>query len=56
MLNRRINYQDYYGTVKYEGPILHEDKGNDIWVGIEWDDPSRGRHNGSVNKHVYFTT
>lgn len=26
------------------------------WLGIEWDDVNRGRHNGSVQNHTYFTT
>jgi hypothetical protein len=27
-----------------------------MWIGVEWDDPSRGRHNGTVNGHFYFET
>jgi dynactin complex subunit len=56
MIGRRINFQGHNGTIHYEGPIVHEDRGQDIWVGIEWDDITRGRHNGTVSGHVYFTT
>lgn len=27
-----------------------------LWIGIEWDDPMRGRHNGTVKGHFYFET
>lgn len=26
------------------------------WVGVEWDDPSRGKHDGTVKDRRYFTT
>ncbi len=29
---------------------------NTTWLGVEWDDASRGRHNGTVEKHKYFET
>eukprot|EP01017_Pseudomicrothorax_dubius_P034448 TRINITY_DN4721_c0_g1_i3.p1 TRINITY_DN4721_c0_g1~~TRINITY_DN4721_c0_g1_i3.p1 ORF type:complete len:527 (-),score=134.16 TRINITY_DN4721_c0_g1_i3:62-1642(-) len=29
---------------------------DELWLGIEWDDPVRGRHNGCVKGHVYFQT
>lgn len=56
MLGRRINYQGYNGTIRYEGPILHEDRGDEVWVGVEWDDVTRGRHNGTLKDVVYFRT
>ncbi|PFH34817.1 CAP-Gly domain-containing protein [Besnoitia besnoiti] len=27
----------------------------DLWLGVEWDDPGRGKHDGSLNGKVYFT-
>ncbi len=48
MIGRRVHFQDYFGSIKYEGPIVHEDRGNEIWLGVEWDFPERGRHNGTV--------
>jgi dynactin complex subunit len=26
-----------------------------LWVGIEWDEANRGKHNGTVNGYKYFT-
>lgn len=57
MLNQRIEYQSFYGTIKYIGPLLHtESPSDEIWLGIEWDDPTRGKHNGIVNETEYFKT
>jgi len=42
--------------VRYEGILKHEDKGNEIWLGVEWDEPQRGRHNGTVQNYTYFQT
>jgi len=25
-----------------------------LWVGIEWDEANRGKHNGTVNGYKYF--
>lgn len=27
-----------------------------LWIGVEWDDPERGKHNGTVNGVEYFET
>ena len=35
------------GTILYEGPVPPT-KGT--WLGIEWDDPARGRHSGVYDK------
>lgn len=29
---------------------------NDIWIGVEWDDKTRGKHNGTVEGYEYFKT
>lgn len=52
-LGGRVDSGGYRGTVRYIG-ALPGYPGN--WYGIEWDDPSRGKHNGSVNGVQYFTT
>ena len=52
-MNTRIEVQDYIATIKFYGKLLHkEDK--DIWIGVEWDEESRGKHNGTVENVVYF--
>ena len=58
-LSRRLEYQGVYATVRYFGPLKHlpADKHDPhLWVGVEWDDPSRGKHNGTVDGVVYFVT
>ena len=27
-----------------------------VWIGVEWDDEGRGRHDGTVNGVQYFHT
>lgn len=40
----------YYGTIKYIGEVQGS-TGN--WVGLRWDDPRRGKHDGEHNG-IYF--
>ncbi|KAF8774601.1 Tubulin-specific chaperone E like protein [Argiope bruennichi] len=49
----RIHCDGEYGTVLYIGPISGMDG---TWLGIEWDNPSRGKHSGSYKDVTYFTT
>lgn len=39
-------------TVRYVGPVQGQDG---VWVGVEWDDPSRGKHDGSTGGIKYFS-
>ncbi|GJP54616.1 hypothetical protein CLOM_g13685 [Closterium sp. NIES-68] len=39
------------GTVRYVGPV---DGYKSEWVGVEWDDPLRGKHDGVVTGKRYF--
>ncbi|KJH43683.1 CAP-Gly domain protein [Dictyocaulus viviparus] len=41
------------GVVRYVGEV---DGHSGIWVGIEWDDPERGKHSGVLNGVKYFQT
>ena len=43
----RIVCEGYYGTVRYIGVI--EDSAVPQWVGVEWDDATRGKHDGCHN-------
>ena len=60
---RIIDVLGSIGTVRYKGPLQHkmteEEKakfgGSEAWVGVEWDDPARGKHNGCVAGFQYFT-
>lgn len=50
-LGRRIECCGYMGTIKYIGPVTGY-KG--LWLGIDWDDTTRGKHNGAVDQVEYF--
>lgn len=52
-LGARVRVGQDTGTIRYIGNVEgHEG----TWIGIEWDDANRGRHNGTVNGHYYFET
>ena len=48
----RINLNNYIGTIKYVGPVNNT---TGIWLGVDWDDPERGKHDGSKDGKQYFT-
>ncbi|KAL6439102.1 hypothetical protein ACFW04_003814 [Cataglyphis niger] len=50
-VSSRIECDGYRGTVKYVGPVGNT-KGE--WLGIDWDDSTRGKHNGTYEGIEYF--
>lgn len=48
----RVIKEEQLGTVKYVGPI-----GNSAvtWLGVDWDNDTKGRHDGSFKGVKYFT-
>jgi len=44
---RIIDDKGFKGTVRYIGPVVAAKNQSDIWLGIEWDINSRGKHDGS---------
>ncbi|XP_055377115.1 tubulin-specific chaperone E [Condylostylus longicornis] len=52
-IGSRIKVNDDFGTVKYVGNVQGY---NGIWLGIEWDNFSRGKHDGTINGIYYFST
>ena len=48
----RISMGGYLGTVRYTGPV---EGTSGTWLGIEWDDHARGKHDGVHNNKRYFT-
>ncbi|ORY79677.1 hypothetical protein LY90DRAFT_698113 [Neocallimastix californiae] len=52
LVGKRINFDGNLGTVLYEGPVTNSKV---IWVGVQWDDPSRGKHSGEYKGVKYFT-
>jgi len=51
LVGSRLEVEGFKGTIKYEGPV-EGTKGT--WLGVDWDDPSRGKHNGCHNGKIYF--
>jgi len=53
LVGKRISYDGYLGKVLYEGPVTNSKV---IWLGVQWDNPSRGKHSGEYKGVKYFTT
>lgn len=56
---QRVIFNGEKGTVRYRGKLLHKVdptkvKVDEEWLGVEWDDHSKGKHNGTVEGVVYF--
>lgn len=50
-LDCRVQCGDCKATVKYVGEVQGQ---TGVWVGLEWDDPARGKHDGSTGGSRYF--
>lgn len=50
-LGRRVQIDKHKATVRYSGPVEGQEG---LWIGLEWDDASRGKHDGSLNGRQYF--
>jgi dynactin complex subunit len=48
----RIQVDQDVATVRYIGPV---DNTDGDWLGVEWDDVSRGKHSGEKDGKSYFT-
>ncbi len=56
---RVVDSEGYKATVRYIGPVIGAKNQDEIWFGVEWDNASRGRHDGSSvdstgKLHRYF--
>jgi dynactin complex subunit len=47
----RIKCEKHSGVVGYVGEVSPHPG---LWLGVEWDEPRRGKHNGSVEGVQYF--
>ena len=55
IVGQRVTLRGSLGSVRFAGKLLNNPKaGEDIWLGIEWDDLGQGKHNGTVDGHEYF--
>ncbi|KAI1794651.1 hypothetical protein LXA43DRAFT_995970 [Ganoderma leucocontextum] len=52
VVGTRLNYAGSVGTVRYAGAV-HRAQGP--WLGVEWDDTNRGKHDGVKDGRRYFT-
>lgn len=52
-IGSRVKCNDDFGTVRYIGEVQGY-KG--LWYGIEWDNESRGKHDGCLDGIQYFKT
>ena len=50
-IGTRVSVAGSLGTVKFAGNVGNT-KG--VWLGVEWDDPYRGKHNGTKDGKQYF--
>jgi dynactin complex subunit len=50
-LNSRINHNGYKGTIRYIGGV---EGTTGSWLGVEWDDRTRGKHSGVKDGKSYF--
>lgn len=50
-LGQRLSLKGQLCTVRYIGPVT--EKSGD-WLGVEWDDTARGKHNGMHDGKQYF--
>ncbi|KAL8721683.1 MAG: hypothetical protein Q9225_001683 [Loekoesia sp. 1 TL-2023] len=48
---QRLSYGGELCTVRYQGSV---EGTRDCWLGVEWDDPSRGKHDGTHRGKKYF--
>ncbi len=48
---RRLSYDGALCTVRYVGAVAGT---SDEWLGVEWDDGSRGKHDGTHKGVRYF--
>nr|AAI07630.1 Zgc:123075 [Danio rerio] len=51
-VGRRVCCDGERGTVRYVGPVPPT---AGVWLGVEWDHPERGKHDGSHDGVRYFT-
>jgi dynactin complex subunit len=47
----RLRVKGSCGTIRYYGNIAGT---TGEWIGVEWDDPERGKHDGSKDGVRYF--
>lgn len=49
---KRLSFSSHLCTIRYHGPVTGT---TGSWLGVEWDDPTRGKHLGAHQGTQYFT-
>jgi len=50
-VGQRLSLKGQTCTIRYVGAVADK---NGEWLGVEWDDASRGKHDGTHNGTSYF--
>ena len=50
-IGKRVSYDGHLCTVRYVGEV---EGTNGVWLGVEWDEATRGKHSGEHNGVRYF--
>ncbi len=50
---QRLSFSNALCTVRYSGPLPDQDR---VWLGVEWDEPDRGKHDGQYKGQRLFET
>ncbi|XP_061535294.1 tubulin-specific chaperone E [Phycodurus eques] len=50
-VGRRVSCGQHRATVRFVGPVPPTEG---VWLGVEWDDPTRGKHDGCHDGARYF--
>ncbi|KAJ6531237.1 hypothetical protein B0H19DRAFT_1190890 [Mycena capillaripes] len=48
----RLRLAEHTGTIRFVGEVENT---SGVWLGVEWDDPKRGKHDGIKDGKRYFT-
>ena len=51
-IGARLILSGHIGTVRFVGQV---DGTAGVWLGVEWDDPDRGKHDGVKDGKRYFS-
>ncbi|VDN14194.1 unnamed protein product [Dibothriocephalus latus] len=51
LIGARVLQGEQRGTIKYVGTLANSPA---TWIGVDWDNADRGRHNGSYKGVKYF--
>ncbi|KAI7192303.1 tubulin-specific chaperone [Hortaea werneckii] len=51
-VGQRLSLKGQLCVVRYYGPVADK---QGVWLGVEWDDTTRGKHNGTHQGKCYFT-